>query len=485
MPLSVFFISKIDFMKISFLVLLISFFCVDDVYCQENSTIKNTYVAFEALKPPVDSNLFLSYYWHDASRGYPVYINPKGTNFILSEPTFMIEASSRQIPYLIYPGEKIQVIDSGKFLNFSIKDNDTRNRELQFFPVLVNQTGNIYTTGFDPPPYYLRKVESMNALNNNETVIHNVRQKRLHLLDSMKVNGNFSDAFVDIATVVIQSKSFSDSLQLYSTNKTLLIKNGLFEKLIQKKIESFKKIPFIPFQFYYKSCQNLIMAATKDNPNQSIQNIIDFKKAFDFGKNQLPGAAKDFSLFTTLNTAITKMLPVETKYLNAFFSECTNEQYKSVIRVKLEKQKNGVAVEGKDMLLSIHGKQTQSIQDVIKEHNGKIIILDFWASWCAPCRAEMPYSKKLLAHYSEKEVIGMYISVDENDAEWKRANEELNLGDKWSYRFAGANLDFINQYKIMGVPRYMIVNKNGKIIHEDSPRPSDPKLKELLDALLK
>lgn len=468
-----------------YFVILSIFLLSQDAFCQENTTNKNKSVEFEALKQPADSNLFLSYYWHDASRGYPVYINPKGSEFLLTEPTFMLEASSRQIPYLIYPGEKLQVIDTGRFLNFRIKDNDFRSHELQFFPILVMQTGNIYMSTFEPAVYYTRKVESLNAIKNSENVINNVRLKRLHILDSMKVNGHLSDSFSAIAAVVIRCKAFSDTLQLYNANKSLLTKSGQFDKMINKKIQSFNEIPFIPFQFYFRSCQNIIMATTKGNPNSRIQNLADFEMAFAFAKNQLSGTAKDFALYTTMNMALDQMLAVELKYFNTFYNKCGNEQYKSLIKEKLDKQKNGVDVMGKDMLLPFLGDRAQSIQDVIKENQGKIIILDFWASWCAPCRAEMPYSKKLLSQYSEEEVVNIYISVDENEADWKKANEELKLGDKLNFRFAGSNVDFINQYKIMGVPRYMIVNKDGKIINEDSPRPSDPKLKEMLDSLLK
>lgn len=283
-------------MKKYFILFTIFFIFSQDIFCQENILNRKKSVEFKALIHSADSNLFLSYYWHDASRGYPIYMNPQGSEMLLNEPTFMLEASSRQIPYLIYPGEKLQVIDTGQFLNFRVKDNDTRNRELQFFQILVMQTGNIYMSSFDPPVYYTRKVESLKAIKNSEKVINNVRLKRIDILDSIKVNENLSDSFTAIAAVVIQCKAFSDTLQLYNANKSLLTKNGQFDKLIQTKIQSFNKIPFIPFQFYYRSCQDLIMAATKGNPNKRIQNLADFEKAFAFATNQLSGSAKEFAL---------------------------------------------------------------------------------------------------------------------------------------------------------------------------------------------
>lgn len=469
-------------MKRNLIFILVLLIFSQKIFSQENNIQSKNSIKFEALTNPIDSNLFLSYYWHDASRGYPIYLNPKGTEILLNEPTFMLEASSRQIPYLIYPGEKLQVTYSGKFLNFSIENNESRDHELRFFKELVNQTGNIYNA-FELP-VYTRKVRSLSAINKNERIINNILQKRLHLLDSMKRNGYITDSFSEIAQVVIQCKSFLDSLCLYSANKDILSKTDHFNKLIEDKTQSFKKLPFIPFQFYYKSCQYLIMAATKGNSYENIENTAEFIKAYEFGKNHFSGPAKDFALFTFLNMAATKMLTGDEKYLQSFFSECTNEQYKSLISEKLDKQKNGISVKSTDMLLPAVGSHAQNILELIKENNGKLILLDFWASWCAPCRAEMPYSKKLLSQYKESEVVGIYISVDENEADWKKANEELKMDEKLNFRFAGSNADFMNQYKIMGVPRYMIVNKNGKIINEDAPRPSDPTLKELLDKAL-
>jgi len=80
----------------------------------------------------------------------------------------------------------------------------------------------------------------------------------------------------------------------------------------------------------------------------------------------------------------------------------------------------------------------------------------------------------------------LYIAIDENKKDWERANSEERLMGGVSFMLANNKTStFVKQYTIQSIPRYMLVGKDGKIISTDAPRPSDPKLKELIDKHLK
>ncbi len=130
------------------------------------------------------------------------------------------------------------------------------------------------------------------------------------------------------------------------------------------------------------------------------------------------------------------------------------------------------------MLLSADGKTVQDLSAVISTYKGKIVLLDFWASWCNPCREEMPYTNILKKEYAGKTIVFITISTDSNISDWQKANKEESLGNENSFLFLNADqASFVKHYNINSIPRYLLLGKDGKVISDDAPRPSDPKLK--------
>lgn len=115
----------------------------------------------------------------------------------------------------------------------------------------------------------------------------------------------------------------------------------------------------------------------------------------------------------------------------------------------------------------------------LKDLRGKVILIDMWATWCGPCRAEEPHWEKLNELFAGKEVAFVGVSVDKEKDKWEAYVKEKNL--KGIQLHAGPGNILSSAYKIDGIPRYILVDKRGNLITADSPRPSDPKLKEILE----
>ncbi|MDE6073122.1 MAG: AhpC/TSA family protein [Muribaculaceae bacterium] len=96
--------------------------------------------------------------------------------------------------------------------------------------------------------------------------------------------------------------------------------------------------------------------------------------------------------------------------------------------------------------------------------NGKVKFVDFWASWCGPCRAAIPHVKELYAQYPEGlEIIS--VSVDQDDKAWERAMKDENM--PWQQFIAkdGAVDVLRSAYQLSGIPYLLIFDDNGSIVY--------------------
>lgn len=130
-----------------------------------------------------------------------------------------------------------------------------------------------------------------------------------------------------------------------------------------------------------------------------------------------------------------------------------------------------------DLVLQNIAGNRLSLAEIIERHRAKVIYLDMWASWCGPCRKEMPASRQLKDRLDSDGVIFMYISSDRNESDWKRAVKEYDLGDVGeNYRIVSAESKFLKEIKFRYIPRYLIFDTDGRLVNLDAPRPSSSEI---------
>lgn len=123
----------------------------------------------------------------------------------------------------------------------------------------------------------------------------------------------------------------------------------------------------------------------------------------------------------------------------------------------------------------------------LEDLKGKFVYVDVWATWCGPCRQEIPFLQKTEQAYHGKNIEFVSISIDEqiNREKWNKFVTDKNLGGIQLLADKDWKSDFVQGYKINGIPRFILIGPDGKIVNADAPRPSSPELVSLLDSLVK
>lgn len=194
----------------------------------------------------------------------------------------------------------------------------------------------------------------------------------------------------------------------------------------------------------------------------------------EFIRNQL--------LFKLAKTGITRTKNTQSLF-NEFVKSSTNESHKTILRrMYLSKTRlNKGRISPKFTNYRNIDKTTTSLDDL----KGKYVYIDFWATWCAPCKKEFPYLKKLEKKYKHDNIHFVSISLDkENKFElWKKMIKENNLGGIQLFADKDFDSEFAKEYLITSIPKFVLLDPQGRIISTDAPRPSDKKLEVLFRSL--
>ena len=151
--------------------------------------------------------------------------------------------------------------------------------------------------------------------------------------------------------------------------------------------------------------------------------------------------------------------------LNAIFKQACAKWDKAAVG-RPSPMFKGVDVNGKEMTL--------------RDFRGKYVYIDMWATWCGPCQKELPFLKKLEEKYKGRNIVFVGLSIDQDKAKWTDRVKSGALSGTQLY--IGKGSKFQSDYRISGIPRFILLDPNGRIVNPDMTRPSSEDTEKILNS---
>lgn len=187
---------------------------------------------------------------------------------------------------------------------------------------------------------------------------------------------------------------------------------------------------------------------------------------------------KDFSYYRLMGNLLYEHGANIPENIVATFKEnCKNEEY--VTETMEEYNKWGAIAVGQEApgwnYEKINGEMV-----ALKDLQGKVVYVDVWATWCGPCKAELPHLEALIDKYEEGgKIVFTSVSIDENKDAWEKMVTEKEMKGVQVFADKAWKSSICQDYLIKGIPRFMLIDVEGKIIDANAPRPSSEEIKEI------
>lgn len=286
------------------------------------------------------------------------------------------------------------------------------------------------------------------------------------LLDSLQKNNS------ELARIM----AFNAFQSFQNNGQTGQSEGAYFANAYLKYID-FKDTTYARLPFYYENIKNYATALTKIGLATSAQNA-----ALDSMFLAIPDSSPNYrpTLVATMFGMMGKNNPAFTKYGKIYLEkfEGNYAMLDKFVRDKLVELRGAAGI-GEEAI-NIVGNTPEGTKMDLKSLRGKYVLIDFWASWCGPCRRENPNLVRLYNQYKDKGFDILGVSLDNTKSKWEAAIKKDKL--EWHHisDLKGWSSTLSKPYGVRGIPYTVLVDKEGNILAKKLRGAAlEAKLKEL------
>ncbi|AFM04802.1 thiol-disulfide isomerase-like thioredoxin [Bernardetia litoralis DSM 6794] len=299
-------------------------------------------------------------------------------------------------------------------------------------------------------------------------------------LDSMtkKVLFDYENSIKDFTPNTVFDVYFRNQLiveQLQGFDSYVYDRNQLLKKNLSEKmpLEYYEAKPKLKMsveenQLYsseyisYLSSQ-IMNENCRKNEHEEINNATTFC-TYQHIKTLKESKLKKLLIINILDELIDSWSQDENKsaiIFEEFKENYPNDEYIEFLEEKIALQKRFAKGQNAPTF-SLKNKDGKQIS--LSDLKGKYVLLDFWATWCKPCLAQIPYSKKLEEEYKNEDIEFVYICIDDGKERWENHLTKENPSGIQLFADKEESDELRSNYNINGIPSYMLIDKEGKII---------------------
>ncbi len=412
-----------------------------------------------------------------------------------------LQCNDEALQLFVEPGDDFSIEFIVGSINKGITFKGKGSLHNQFLYEFYNAFKNEYDTAQTKA-----NILAATSIDEFEIALYNTRKKQNDFYKNYKDKENFSPAFKTFVENLIRYNYLGSLVSfpiMRGNNSANTVVGALPEIMLSEVTAEDGKNPIAMqgryyrlFVYYYS-----IYSASKNNgfnkfTDQGASLEAKYKSARDFF--EIKAFTYFIAKFLLENCGKIPQAPLKRVYnvlatedKEGFYTSLINERCDDVLNAEVKKEDKKTApikVAQKSAPTGFTAKTLEGKTVSLDDFKGKVVYIDFWASWCGPCRQQFPFAKELQEKFTAKEkknIVFLYISIDENEESWRNAIEKLEIHGYHTISPGNWNSEACKFFKISSIPRYMLIDKSGNIADENAKRPGDEIIYDDIIELLK